>query len=68
MDFDCAVFTNITADHFDFHETFEGYLEAKKILFDNLKESAIAVCNSDDENWIAITAGTKAKVFVFPYT
>ncbi len=63
VDFDCAVFTNITADHFDFHKTFEGYLEAKKILFDELKESAIAVCNSDDENWRSITADTAADVF-----
>lgn len=63
IDFDCAVFTNITADHFDFHETFGSYREAKKILFDNLKENATAVCNSDDENWKYITADTHANVF-----
>lgn len=61
--FDCAVFTNITADHFDFHETFDSYLNAKKILFDDLKENAIAVCNSDDDNWKNVTADTQANVF-----
>lgn len=51
-DFDVAVFTNATHDHFDFHGTFENYLEAKTRLFTNLstgaKPSPHAVLNLDD--------------------
>src|SRR6185437_17101106 len=31
--FDAAVFTNLTQDHLDFHETMEEYFEAKRMLF-----------------------------------
>jgi UDP-N-acetylmuramoyl-L-alanyl-D-glutamate--2,6-diaminopimelate ligase len=49
VDFDCAVFTNLTHDHLDYHKTMENYFEAKKRLFRNLKPSAVAVLNADDE-------------------
>ena len=51
LDFDYALFTNITSDHLDFHSDFKNYLEAKKILFDNLKDNATVIYNSDDKNW-----------------
>ncbi len=60
VDFDVGVFTNITRDHLDFHGTFEAYFQAKKILFDSLKESAYAVYNVDDPNGERIVADTKA--------
>ena len=47
--FSAAVFTNISSDHLDFHGTFENYLSAKKILFDNLDLSAFGVYNIDDK-------------------
>ncbi len=37
LDFDIAVFTNLTQDHLDFHHTMEAYLAAKKKLFDELE-------------------------------
>lgn len=46
--FDLAVFTNLTRDHFDFHPTIESYFEAKRRLFDQLKPNARAVLNADD--------------------
>jgi len=49
LDFDVAVFTNLQSDHLDFHKTRENYLQAKKILFDNLKETGKVVYNFDDE-------------------
>lgn len=49
VDFDCAIFTNLTHDHLDYHKTMENYFEAKKRLFRNLKPSAVAVLNADDE-------------------
>ena len=48
--FSAAVFTNISSDHLDFHETFENYLSAKKILFDNLDLSAFGIYNIDDKS------------------
>ena len=36
LNFSAGVFSNITSDHLDFHQTFEEYLKAKKILFDGL--------------------------------
>ncbi len=50
LNFSAALFTNISSDHLDFHETFENYLAAKKILFDNLSSSAFGVYNIDDKS------------------
>lgn len=43
--FDMAVFTNLSQDHMDFHESFEDYLEAKAKLFKIAKEGFV---NCDD--------------------
>ncbi len=48
VDFDCAVFTNLTHDHLDYHKTMENYFDAKKRLFRNLRPDAVAVLNADD--------------------
>ena len=48
IDFDVAMFTNLTHDHLDYHGTMANYFNAKKKLFDHLKEDAIAVTNVDD--------------------
>ena len=45
ISFDMSVFTNLSKEHLDFHETMENYLDAKKKLFDN---SLFAVINIDD--------------------
>ncbi len=46
LDFDVAMFTNLTQDHLDYHITMENYLEAKKKLF---KMCKTAVVNLDDK-------------------
>lgn len=48
IDFDVAVFTNLTHDHLDYHGTMEKYFLAKKRLFDSLKPEAVAITNVDD--------------------
>jgi UDP-N-acetylmuramoyl-L-alanyl-D-glutamate--2,6-diaminopimelate ligase len=58
--FKSAIFTNITSDHMDFHNTFDEYLKAKKILFDNLDKNAICVYNNDDPYSKKIIVDTKA--------
>ncbi|SDC35051.1 UDP-N-acetylmuramoyl-L-alanyl-D-glutamate--2,6-diaminopimelate ligase [Shouchella lonarensis] len=50
-DFDVAVFTNLTRDHLDYHETMEQYLFAKGLLFSQLGNTyngKVAVINIDD--------------------
>lgn len=47
--FKCAVLTNLTQDHLDYHITMDNYFEAKAILFKNLKPGAFAIINADDE-------------------
>ena len=52
IDFDAAVFTNLTQDHLDYHNTMEDYAAAKARLFAGLNPSAWAVVNADDP-WAA---------------
>lgn len=53
IEFDIAVFTNLTQDHLDFHKSMENYFDAKKMLFyslsTNLKNNKkFAIINTDD--------------------
>jgi UDP-N-acetylmuramoyl-L-alanyl-D-glutamate--2,6-diaminopimelate ligase len=48
VDFDTAIFTNLTHDHLDFHGNMENYFQAKKKLFSILKKTGLAVVNLDD--------------------
>lgn len=50
LEFAGGIFTNLTRDHMDFHETMENYLKAKKSFFDNLPRSSFAITNLDDKN------------------
>lgn len=56
-----AVFTNLTHDHLDYHGSFKNYLEAKKILFDQLPSDAFALVNVDDKNGLVMQQNTKAR-------
>ena len=51
LEFDVAVFTNLTRDHLDYHGTMEKYLEAKARLLDYLKPEGTAVVNADAPEW-----------------
>ena len=44
--FAAAVFTNLTQDHLDFHETMEDYFAAKRLLFES--SPGVAIVNVDD--------------------
>lgn len=48
LEFDVAVFTNLSRDHFDFYAGFEDYFAAKRKLFSQLKPGGRAVVNLDD--------------------
>ncbi len=55
-----ALFTNITHDHLDYHETFDEYIKAKKLLFDGLSKQAFAITNTDDKRGNVMLQNTKA--------
>jgi UDP-N-acetylmuramoyl-L-alanyl-D-glutamate--2,6-diaminopimelate ligase len=50
LNFDVAVFTNLTRDHLDYHQTMEKYLAAKRLLFDGsvYPSPRVAVINAND--------------------
>ena len=49
--FEAGVFTNLTRDHLDYHETMEAYLLAKSKLIAQLGSRGAAVVNLDDKVW-----------------
>lgn len=51
LNFNVAVFTNLTQDHLDLHETMEAYRDAKLKLFENIEKSFgnFSIINGDDE-------------------
>ncbi|MBC7694200.1 MAG: UDP-N-acetylmuramoyl-L-alanyl-D-glutamate--2,6-diaminopimelate ligase [Burkholderiales bacterium] len=60
-----AAFSNITHDHLDYHKTFEEYIRAKKLFFDNLQDEAFALTNKDDRNGMVMLQNTKAKKYSY---
>ncbi|MCB2221854.1 MAG: UDP-N-acetylmuramoyl-L-alanyl-D-glutamate--2,6-diaminopimelate ligase [Bacteroidetes bacterium] len=65
LQFDGAIFTNITHDHLDYHKTFDAYIKAKKKFFDGLSESAFALTNIDDRNGMIMVQNTAASVYTY---
>ncbi|WP_419544902.1 UDP-N-acetylmuramoyl-L-alanyl-D-glutamate--2,6-diaminopimelate ligase [Odoribacter laneus] len=65
LDFDGAIFSNITHDHLDYHKTFKAYIEAKKAFFDNLKKDAFALTNADDKNGMVMLQNTAACKYTY---
>lgn len=65
LDFDGALFSNITHDHLDYHGTFKAYIEAKKAFFDGLKKEAFALTNIDDKNGRVMLQNTAARKYTY---
>lgn len=55
-----AIFTNLTRDHLDYHNTVAAYIAAKKKFFDQLPRSAWALVNADDPNGAVMLQNTLA--------
>ncbi len=62
LQFTGAAFTNITHDHLDYHGTFDHYIAAKKLLFDELPKSAFALTNIDEKRGRVMVQNTKASI------
>ena len=48
INFHSAIFTNLTQDHLDYHETKENYFQAKAKLFKNMTRGSFVIINNDD--------------------
>jgi UDP-N-acetylmuramoyl-L-alanyl-D-glutamate--2,6-diaminopimelate ligase len=63
LEFDVAVFTNLTRDHLDYHGTMEKYLHAKALLLEYQKPGGTAVVNADAAEWRALRPSTRTLSF-----
>ena len=60
-----GIFTNLSHDHLDYHNTFAEYRDVKKLFFDMLPSSAFALVNVDDKNGTVMVQNTKAKKYTY---
>ena len=67
--FDCAVYTNLSHDHLDFHSTLEAYFDTKLKLFRSLgssgKQGVFGAVNIDDKYSEAVTEETDGAVITY---
>jgi UDP-N-acetylmuramoyl-L-alanyl-D-glutamate--2,6-diaminopimelate ligase len=63
--FEGGIFTNLTHDHLDYHNTFAEYRDVKKAFFDALPDKAFALVNVDDKNGLVMLQNTKARKFTY---
>ncbi len=61
LNFDGAIFTNISRDHLDYHGDLNTYIKVKKKFFDQLDSAAFALVNSDDKHAPSMLLNTKAR-------
>jgi UDP-N-acetylmuramoyl-L-alanyl-D-glutamate--2,6-diaminopimelate ligase len=66
-EFDVAVVTNITHDHFDYHQDADSYRAAKARLLTHLKAQALVVLNADDQHSSALVGRVQGDARVVTY-
>ncbi|MBK0348514.1 UDP-N-acetylmuramoyl-L-alanyl-D-glutamate--2,6-diaminopimelate ligase [Aerococcaceae bacterium zg-ZJ1578] len=70
-DVDCAIFTNLTREHLDFHHTMQEYAFAKSLLFAQLGQQfhngkpKVAIVNADDPYSHIMTQATAAEIVTY---
>ena len=50
INYDLAIFTNLSYDHINFHENVKDYFQSKAKLFDLLKQNGVGIVNIDDKH------------------
>ena len=65
VDFDIAIFTNLSQDHLDFHKSMDNYFRAKAKLFSLLHSDGVAILNFDDDRYDSLKPIISAKTFSY---
>src|SRR6056297_2322859 len=65
LEFAGGIFTNLSHDHLDYHNSFAEYRDVKKRFFDELPASAFALTNTDDKNGHVMLQNTKAQKYTY---
>ncbi len=65
LNFAGGIFSNITHDHLDYHQTFDEYIRVKKAFFDGLPSTAFAISNADDKRGTVMLQNTAAKKYLY---
>ncbi|MBG0771092.1 MAG: UDP-N-acetylmuramoyl-L-alanyl-D-glutamate--2,6-diaminopimelate ligase [Anaerolineaceae bacterium] len=73
VDYDLAAVTNVTHEHLDYHRTYQGYLEAKGLLFEALSKSRgelkqatpLALLNKDDDSYPYLSKITQVRQLAY---
>ena len=65
LHFSGALFSNITHDHLDYHQTFKEYIRVKKSWFDALPSTAFAISNADDKRGMVMLQNTRATKYFY---
>jgi len=60
-----GIFTNLSHDHLDYHNSFAEYRDVKKSFFDALSKDAFALSNNDDKNGSVMLQNTKARKLTY---
>ncbi len=60
-----GIFTNLTRDHLDYHQTMEEYRDVKGRLFEALPRHAVAALNVDDDVFAHYARRTRARVATY---
>ncbi|WP_299114336.1 UDP-N-acetylmuramoyl-L-alanyl-D-glutamate--2,6-diaminopimelate ligase [uncultured Winogradskyella sp.] len=65
LKFTGGIFTNLSHDHLDYHDTFAEYRDVKKTFFDGLPKDAFALSNMDDKNGLVMLQNMVAKKYTY---
>jgi UDP-N-acetylmuramoyl-L-alanyl-D-glutamate--2,6-diaminopimelate ligase len=65
LHFEGGIFTNLSHDHLDYHNTFAEYRDVKKSFFDELPKSAFSLVNIDDKNGLVMLQNTDSKKYTY---
>ncbi len=63
--FRTVLFTNITRDHLDYHQSMDAYFKAKSLLFTGLSDKVSAIINTDDTRGADLMTLTAAKTMTY---
>lgn len=65
LHFEGGIYTNLTHDHLDYHNSFSEYRDVKKSFFDHLPKTAFALVNIDDKNGAVMLQNSSAKKYTY---